>query len=320
MINKLLTFKLNQQHFILNMKNVLITGGTGLVGKHLSEKLKQNGYRVSILSRKSDKNKDIPVYAWDVEKNILEKDALEKADYIIHLAGANIGESRWTDGRKQLIIDSRVKSGNLIFEEVKKNKIQLKAFISASAVGYYGAITSEKIFKESDPPCNDFLGETCRLWEQTADQFENVGIRTVKIRSGIVLAKEEGALPKMMVPVKMAIGSAIGDGKQYIPWIHIDDICNIYLKALEDETMRGAYNAAAPDHKTNKEFTKTLATVLNVPFWFPAVPAFTLKIMFGKMSEMLLKGSRVSADKIIAAGFQFRFPELESALKNILKK
>ncbi len=302
------------------MKNVLITGGTGLIGKHLSERLIQSGYRVSVLSRERNNNSKIPVYAWDVEKKKIDNEALENVDYIVHLAGANIGERRWTEKRKQLILDSRVKSSNLIFEELKKKNIKLKAFISASAVGYYGAVTSNKIFNETDFAPNDFLGETCRLWEQTTNQFENVGIRTVIIRAGIVLAKEDGALSKMMGPVKMGIGSAIGDGKQYIPWIHIDDICNIFIKAIENDAMHGAYNAVSPDPKTNKEFTKTLAKVLNAPFWFPAIPAFALKLMFGKMSEIFLKGSRVSSDKISATGFQFRFPELEKALKNILDK
>jgi len=302
------------------MKNVLITGGTGLIGKHLSERLIQSGYRVSVLSRKRNNNSKIPIYAWDVEKKTIDNEALENVDYIVHLAGANIGERRWTAERKQLILDSRVKSSNLIFEELKRKDIKLKAFISASAVGYYGAVTSNKIFNETDFAPNDFLGETCRLWEQTADQFENAGIRTVIIRSGIVLAKEDGALSKMMGPVKMGIGSAIGVGKQYIPWIHIDDICNIFIKAIEDDAMHGAYNAVSPDPKTNKEFTKIVAKVLNAPFWFPAIPAFALKLMFGKMSEIFLKGSRVSSDKISATGFQFRFPELEKALKNILDK
>ena len=302
------------------MKNVLITGGTGLIGKHLSERLIQSGYRVSVLSRERNNNSKIPVYAWDLEKKTIDNEALENVDYIVHLAGANIGERRWTEKRKQLILDSRVKSSNLIFEELKRKNIKLKAFISASAVGYYGAVTSNKIFNETDFAPNDFLGETCRLWEQTTNQFENVGIRTVIIRAGIVLAKEDGALSKMMGPVKMGIGSAIGDGKQYIPWIHIDDICNIFIKAIENDAMHGAYNAVSPDPKTNKEFTKTLAKVLNAPFWFPAIPAFALKLMFGKMSEIFLKGSRVSSDKISATGFQFRFPELEKALKNILDK
>ena len=302
------------------MKNVLITGGTGLIGKHLSERLIQSGYRVSVLSRERNNNSKIPVYAWDVEKKTIDNEALENVDYIVHLAGANISERRWTEKRKQLILDSRVKSSNLIFEELKRKNIKLKAFISASAVGYYGAVTSNKIFNETDFAPHDFLGETCRLWEQTTKQFENVGIRTVIIRAGIVLAKEDGALSKMMGPVKMGIGSAIGDGKQYIPWIHIDDICNIFIKAIENDAMHGAYNAVSPDPKTNKEFTKTLAKVLNAPFWFPAIPAFALKLMFGKMSEIFLKGSRVSSDKISATGFQFRFPELEKALKNILDK
>ena len=249
----------------------------------------------------------------------LQKKAIDEADYIIHLAGANIGDKRWTDKRKQLIIDSRVKSAQLLFDTIKdRNKI-LKAFISASAIGYYGAITSDKIFTETDPAANDFLGETCRLWEQSAGQFNGLGIRTVKIRTGVVLTSQGGALAKMVAPVKIGIGSALGSGKQYLPWIHIEDLCEIYLKAIEDIQMKGPYNAVAPENKTNKEFTHSLAQALNKPFWFPNIPALILKLFFGKMSDMLLKGSRVSSEKIIASDFTFKFPDIETALNDLFQ-
>lgn len=299
------------------METILISGGSGLVGRHLCKKLKDKGYRVAILSRASRQNTDIPTYAWDVDKKVIEKEAIEKTDFIIHLAGANIGDKRWTAKRKQLIIDSRVKTGQLILEKIKVNKNKLKAFISASAIGYYGTITSDKIFCEMDSPSNDFLGETCRQWEQSADNFEKLGIRTVKIRTGVVLARLGGALAKMIIPIKLGIGSPIGNGRQYMPWIHIEDLCNIYIKAIEDTKMKGAYNAVAPDHKTNRDFTKTLALILKRPFWFPNIPAIVMKIMFGKMSAMLIKGSRVSSDKIRAAGYNFLFPDLNSALTNL---
>lgn len=206
----------------------------------------------------------------------------------------------------------------MIFEKLKENTNQVKAFISASAIGYYGAISTEKVFSENDQPANDFLGETCRQWEQSADRFEELGIRVVKIRTGLVLAKHGGALAKMITPIKLGIGSAIGNGRQYLPWVHIEDLCDIYIKAIEDIQINGAYNAVAPDHKTNRDFAETLAHVLKKPLWFPNIPAILMKIIFGKMSVMLLKGSRVSSEKITNAGYKFKFPHIKEALVNLL--
>jgi len=300
------------------MKTVLITGGTGLVGKYLSKKLIEKGYVVATLGRASKKQSDIPNYTWNIEKNELEDGALENVDYIIHLAGANIGEKRWTSKRKKEIVDSRIESSQLIFQKITENKHQLKAFISASAIGYYGAITTDKIFVESDQASQDFLGETCRLWEEAANSFESLGIRTVKIRTGVVLTYQGGALAKMITPVKVGLGASIGSGKQYMPWIHIDDLCEIYLKAIEENNMHGAFNAVAPEHKTNREFSETLTKVLKKKVWFPSIPAFILKIIFGKMSELILNGSRVSSNKLIKEGFQFKFPDLKSALEDLI--
>lgn len=301
------------------MMTILITGGSGVVGRHLCEKLKDKGYDVHILSRTSRQGTEMSTYSWDLGKKTIEKEIFETADYIVHLAGANIGDKRWTAKRRQLIIDSRVKSGQLIFEKLNENKNKLKAFISASAVGYYGTIPTDKIFVETDPPSNDFLGNTCRQWEQSADSFEKLGIRTVKIRTGVVLSNQGGALEKMMLPIKIGIGSFLGNGRQYIPWIHIDDLCGIYIKAVEDTEMKGAYNAVAPDYETNRDFTKTLARVLKKPLWFPNIPALMLYLIFGKMSEILLKGNKVSPEKIIKAGFIFKFATLESALVDLLQ-
>ena len=302
------------------MATVLITGGTGLVGRHLCKRLQEKGYDVAVLSRTRKQEAAILTYTWDLDKKEIEKEAIDTADFIIHLAGANIGDKRWTAKRKQLIIDSRVKTGQLIFSKTKEQNKDLQVFISASAIGYYGTITSDKIFTETDPSSDDFLGDTCKQWEQMTDRFKDLGIRTVKIRTGVVLTKQGGALSKMITPVKMGIGSAIGSGRQYLPWIHIDDLCGIYIKAIEDKQMEGAHNAVAPDHKTNKEFTRTLARVLKKPFWFPNVPTITMKLMFGRMSEILLKGSRVSADKIKTTGYNFLFPDLESAFTDLIKK
>jgi uncharacterized protein len=296
------------------MAKVLITGGTGLIGKHLGRRLQELGYEIAILSRSGNKESNIQTYFWNYEKKEIDKDAINTADYIIHLSGANLGERRWTSKRKQLIIDSRIKSAELIYNNMDKGNNRLRAFITASAIGYYGAITSDKVIGETEPSAGDFLGQTCRKWEQVADRFTDIGIRTVKIRSGIVLSKQGGVLPKIIIPVKLGIGSAIGDGTQYFPWIHIDDLCSIYIKAIEDTQMTGAFNAVAPEHNTNKQFIEAIAHNLNKPFWFPKIPAIAIKVILGKMSEMILTGSRISSDKIKKTGFVFRYPNLESAL------
>ena len=294
--------------------HILITGGSGLVGTHLSKKLKEKGYETAVLSRKKTSDRDIKTYFWDPGNHEIEEGAIEKADYIIHLAGANISDKRWTKKRKQEIVDSRVETAKLLFSKVNVSKTRPKAFISASAVNYYGTLISDKIFTEDDPPSEDFLGETCQKWEQSALKFEESGIRTVIIRTGPVISPRGGAIKKMSVSVKLGLGSPVGRGKQYFPWIHIEDLCNIYIKAIEDSKMQGAYNAVAPGHITNKDVMKALADVYNRPFWAPRVPSFVMKILFGEMAGILLKGSRISADKIKRAGFEFRIINFKDAI------
>lgn len=301
------------------MTSILITGGSGLVGRHLSGKLKEKGYDVSILSSSGRQVPGYRSYSWNPETREIDSQAVLNADFIIHLAGANIGEKRWTQKRKQEIIDSRVKTGQLIFDIFKQSPEKLRAFISASATGYYGAITSEQVFREEEPANSDFLGEICRQWEEVADLFANSGIRTIKLRTGVVLTERGGALEKLLLPVRLFVGSAMGSGKQFMPWIHVDDLCEMYVKAIEDEEMTGAYNAVAPQHVTNREFTRTIARVLKKPFWPLKVPAFALLLLFGEMSAVILEGSRVSSEKIIKAGFTFSYPELTTALYNLLK-
>lgn len=299
------------------MAQVLISGGSGLVGKVLCEKLQVKGYEVAILSR-SNKS-EFKTYLWDPQNNQIDPAAISSSDYIIHLAGANIAEKRWSKSRKKLILNSRVKSANLIFNEVKRQNKELKAFISSSAVGYYGAITSDKVFTEEDHPANDFLGKTCSKWENSAKQFETLAIRTTILRTGVVLSKEEGALSKMSAPVKLGLASALGNGKQYLAWIHIDDLCEIYIKAIEDKDMNGIFNAIAPSSQTNKSFTQALAKTLNKPYWLPNTPSFLLKLILGEMSVIVLEGSRASSDKILKKGYTFKFPKLKGALQEILK-
>lgn len=300
------------------MKNVLITGGTGLIGIQLTNALLQEGFNVSHLSRSKPEQGIVPTFVWDIEKAFIEKEALNNVDVIIHLAGAGITGERWTKKRKHEIIKSRVESANLLFEYVKARQIKLDVFISASGTGYYGAITSEHIFTEDDAPAKDFLGEICMKWEQAADRFLALDTRVVKIRTGIVLSKSGGALEKLVSPVKYFVGSPLGSGKQYMPWIHIDDLVNIYIKAIKENTMSGAYNAVAPDYVTNTEFTKSIAKILKRPLFLPAVPAFFLKIILGEMAVIVLTGSRVSCEKIQKTGPGFKFPQLNEALENLL--
>ncbi|MBI9052634.1 MAG: TIGR01777 family oxidoreductase [Bacteroidales bacterium] len=298
------------------MKNIIITGGSGLVGMHLSEKLRKKGYNVFVFSR-SKKNVSESTSYWDYKNNIINKDILQKANYIVHLAGVNISSKRWTTHRKKDIVESRVKTAEFLLNSIDQANNSLESFISASAVGYYGAVTSNNIFTEEDNSASDFLGVTCKEWEQTVDKFKALGIRTVKLRTGIVLAKEGGALPKMIPPIKLGIGSAIGSGKQYMPWIHIDDLCDIYIKAIEDENMQGVYNAIAPEYVNNFEFTRSLAKVLKKPFWFPQLPSVLMKLLFGEMANILLKGSRVSSEKILKSGFEFKYRNLKDALQSL---
>lgn len=294
---------------------VLITGASGYIARHLKEKLLTKGYRVRTLTTNLLHSNVEDCFYWNPETEDLNRKALESVDYIIHLAGASIGGGRWTKKRKQLILDSRVNSAKLLFDRVHLYKVPLKAFISASATGYYGSVTNDTIFDEDSPHATDFLGIVCTQWEAAADKFQELGIRTVKIRTGVVLSKDAPALQKMLFPIKLGIGSPLGTGKQYMPWIHIDDLCEIYLKAIQDKTFTGAYNAVAPQHITNKELMKTFAKAYKRPFWFPHVPGFILHILFGKMADLLLKGSRVLAKKLIQKEFIFIVPSIADVFK-----
>lgn len=296
-------------------RTVLITGASGYISGHLQQKLKANGYRIRTLTTNMLNSNVEDTFYWNPETEDINRKVFDSVDYIIHLAGASISGGRWTNKRKQLIIDSRVNSAKLLFDKVQLYKVPLKAFISASATGYYGATTSETIFDEDSLPSTDFLGNVCVQWEAAADKFQELGIRTVKIRTGVVLSTDSPALRKMSLAIKLGIGSPLGTGKQYIPWIHIYDLCNIYLKSIQDKTFSGAYNAVAPQHITNKELMKTLAKAYKRPFWFPKVPGFILKIMLGEMADILLKGSRVEAKRLMQKAFIYSVPEITDALR-----
>ena len=299
------------------MNNILITGGTGLIGTHLAKRLLERGYKVALLSRSARSDHTIPVYQWNPDTGEMDDKALDHADFIIHLAGVNIGDKRWTPNRKQQILDSRIKSGELLRHAIEKRERKPQAFISASAIGYYGAVSSDAIFEEAAPAHSDFLGQTCKSWELVADRFEEIGVRSVKIRTGVVLSPQGGALSKLSLAIRYGVGAPLGSGKQYMPWIHIEDLCGIFIHAIEHKQLTGAFNAVALEHITNRDLTIRIARELRKPLWLPNIPASVLRLMFGEMSAMLLTGSRVSAEKIRAAGYSFQFPEIEAALQQL---
>lgn len=291
------------------MAKILITGGTGLVGSRLTKLLMAKNHEVAILTRSPDAKNE---YQWDIQKKTIDKKAFENIDYIIHLAGAGIADERWTNERKKVIIDSRVESANLLFGTIKEENIDLKGFISASGSGYYGAVTTNKIFTETDKVGNDFLGEVCEKWENAAHQFESLNIPVTILRTGIVLSEKGGALDKMRLPVI----SPLGSGKQYMPWIHIDDLCEMYIQAIEGN-LTGVFNAVGPEHHTSTTFSKALAKSIHRPYIGICVPSFMLKLLFGDMSKILLEGSRISSKKIEQNGYAFKFETLKKALNNL---
>jgi uncharacterized protein len=300
-------------------KNILITGATGLVGSRLTELLLQEGYRVSHVGRTKRTGK-VPSYVWSIDTGTIDKGAFQDVDTIIHLAGAGVADKRWTAARKKEILDSRIKSTRLLFETLKKEPHRVKSFISASAIGFYGFTTGEEVFTEDSKPGTDFLAQVTRQWEEEVDAISSLGIRVVKMRIGIVLSDKGGALPAMGKPVRFGVGASLGSGKQYLSWIHLDDLCAMFRKAVEDETMKGAYNAVAPKWITNEEMTKSIAGALKRPLWLPSVPAFLMKMIIGEMAVIVVNGSKVSSGKIQEAGFRFQYTEPAAALSDLLKK
>lgn len=294
------------------MTKILVTGGTGLVGQQLILLLKKKGHTTHILTRNPQKNNE---FLWDLKMQLIDDKAFEGVEYIVHLAGAGIADKRWSDNRKQEILNSRVQSTALLYQKVNALKVPLKGFISASATGFYGAITTDIIFTETDKSSDDFLGEVCESWENAAFEFKKLDIPVTVLRTGIVLTKTGGALEKMKTPII----SPLGSGKQYLPWIHIDDLINLYVKAIEDPSFTGVYNAVAPDHQTNYEFSKELATLSKRPFIGVGVPSFLLKLIFGKLAVILLEGSRVSSEKLKHKKFIFTYPNLKKALGSLLE-
>ena len=295
---------------------VLITGANGIIAKRLAEILSRE-YSVRFLTRKEQAKNE---FEWNIENNYIDEKALENVNHIIHLAGSNIADKKWNPKRKKLIYTSRIDSAKLILHALEKYSFKINSFISASAIGYYGTETTKKTFTETDKKGNDFLSDICSKWEKIADEFTNKKIsdRTVKLRLGVVLSNNSGALKKASLPIRFKIGSPLGNGKQFMPWIHIDDLCSFIQQVIQNNEMVGTYNTVAPEHVTNHKFTKTIAQILKRPLLLPNIPAFIIKWVFGEAASILLKGSRVSSKKIRASGYQFKFTNLSIALRDLL--
>ena len=311
-------FRFIKEHF---MDTVIITGGTGLIGTALSKFLLSRGYQVVILTRnpKSQKNSSpgISYAAWDVKDQNVDEEVFKKANYIIHLAGAGVADKPWTEKRKKEIIESRTKSSGLLVNAMNSIPNNIISVVSASAIGWY---EQNKAYQsvETDPPATDFLGETCVAWENAIKPVEGLGKRLVILRTGIVLSNDGGAFPAFKKPIQYGIAGILGNGKQMISWIHIEDLCRLYLEAMVNSAWSGVYNAVSPGPVNNRNFTITLAKKMKGSFFLPIpVPNFILRMMLGDRSEEVLKNSNVSANKIKQQGFQFIYPTIDTAFTDL---
>ena len=295
---------------------ILITGATGLIGKALQKSLRTKSHQLSLASRKPPK--DDSYVQWDIQKGFAEPEKLEGIDAVIHLAGENISALRWTDEKKRAIRESRVLGTRNIVDTISELKQRPKVLVAASAIGFYGDRGDEELTETSKAGKN-FLAEVSREWESEARRAEDSGVRTVLLRTGIVLSKDGGALGTMLTPFKFGLGGVIGDGKQWMSWISIDDHIEVINFALENENIRGAVNSVSPNPVTNQEFTAVMGEVLYRPTFIP-VPEFAVHLAFGEMGEALLLDSiKVIPKRLLDAGFKFKFPDLKKAIENAVK-
>ncbi|MEJ7847185.1 MAG: TIGR01777 family oxidoreductase [Pyrinomonadaceae bacterium] len=297
---------------------ILITGASGLIGTALQKSFSEKGHEMLLASRIEPKKPE--QIQWDMEDGFNESDLnrLENLDAVIHLAGENVSGLRWTDDKKKAIRESRVKGTHIIVNTLSKLETKPKVFISGSATGFYGD-RGDEVMTETSPAGNTFLAEVCKAWEIESRRAEDMGIRTVLLRTGIVLSKDGGALATMLTPFKFGVGGVVGSGKQWMSWISLDDVIEIINFALENENMRGAVNVVAPNPVTNEEFTKTLGEVLYRPTFLP-LPAFAVNLAFGEMGDaLLLDSTRVEPKRLKEAGFEFKFPNLKAAIEYAVK-
>lgn len=304
------------------MKKIIITGATGLIGQQLTIKLTDMGYKITIFTRNPDNaQKKLPnvhkVVKWEYDYVDEWLHELESVDAVIHLAGANLSTKRWNKEYKKLLYDSRIISTKKLIEAIKTVERKPKVFITASAIGYYGNRSDEILTEESEAG-KDFLANLCNDWEKEAKNVERLGVRSVQIRTGLVLSRNEGALKQMLPAFKYFIGGPLGNGKQWYSWLHIEDIINVYIKVLESEILSGPINAVSPNPVTMKKFAKILGEVLHRPSLF-SVPKIILLLVIGQVAEVVTSSQRVVPEKLLNSSFKFKFEKLEDALRDILK-
>ncbi len=299
-------------------ETILIAGGTGLVGSRLLEMIDYTKYTVNILSRKKRADtKNINYFTWDLNKMEIEKGAVQ-ADYIINFTGAGIADARWTSARKKLLISSRVKSARLIKKGLEKSGHRPKAYISSSAIGFYGDRGSEKL-TEASLSGEGFLSECCKLWESSAQELKDLVDRVVINRIGIVLSTKGGALPKILMTKAVGIYNYFGSGSQYYSWIHIDDLCRMFLRNITDDSMSGIYNAVVANPLTNKEFTVNIKNALGGLAALPA-PKFGLRLLLGEMADVVLNSTRVYPERLIDDKFHYDYSDLALATKDLINR
>jgi uncharacterized protein (TIGR01777 family) len=296
---------------------ILIGGGSGLIGSRLTTLLTQKGYQVRHLGRKA-KDGTVKTFEWDIHKQTIDERAFEGVTAVINLAGANIDGQRWTKAYKRELAVSRTGSTKLIVDFLNRKTHNIKNFISGSAIGYYGFGSDTQWFRETDPPGNDFLAQLVAAWEGEASKLKNEKVTLAIVRTGIAFAPKGGALEAMTRPIRLFAGSPLGSGKQIVSWVHVDDLCRIFIHILENN-LSGPFNGVARDPASNERITRAIAKHLHKPLLLPNIPEFVLKIILGEMSESVVNGSKVSSDKIQSNGFEFQFPTLESTLDNTLK-
>jgi uncharacterized protein (TIGR01777 family) len=295
---------------------VAISGATGLIGTALRENLASDGVQIVVLSRKESVS-PLETVRWDVENGRFDASPLEGVDAVVHLAGEPIAQ-RWNEARKKAIRDSRVKSTKLLVEGLKSLTRKPKVLVSGSAIGFYGD-RGDEVLEERSPAGSGFLPETCQAWEHAAMDAMGLGIRTAVLRTGIVLSTRGGALKKMLLPFRLGVGGPVGNGKQWMSWIHIDDIVGAIRHILAKDDLMAAVNGVAPEPATNGEFTRALGRALSRPAFLPA-PTFGLKFAFGEMASILLEGQRVAPTKLLSTGYRFQFADLTGALRDLLER
>ena len=298
------------------METILIAGSTGFVGTYLIDYLLEKGYTIHALTRgiQTHTHPNLLYFRWDISAGYIDPKAFENVDTIINLTGANIGEKRWTKERKSEIISSRIKSIDLLYQYVSENKFSINTFISSSAVGYYGAVTTDEMFKETAENGTDFLATVCKEWENKAMKFNDIGIRTVLLRKGVIIGKDGGIVQKLAPLAKLGINVSLGSGKQYLPWIDIRDLVKLYEFILSNSNINGIYNTVSSEIITMNEFSKTLLKSYKMRTILPNAPSFIIRLLFGEMSVMFLEGSKVSNEKLRSIGFSFEFDTIEKSL------